>query len=122
MSINIKLVYRTPKSKYIYSRVVKTNYAGIDNAYLETSKKQAAKIAQKIERAKVSDGLRYDVLRRDMFRCVLCGASAQNGAELHVDHIVPIAKGGKTEMSNLRTLCDRCNRGKGSKYNPNGIN
>lgn len=67
------------------------------------------------ERAMLSDSMRYDVLRRDGFRCVLCGMSSKDGAVLHVDHIIPISKGGKTEMSNLRTLCERCNIGKSNK-------
>jgi len=67
------------------------------------------------QRKILSASMRYDVLSRDNFRCVLCGASAQDGVKLHVDHIRPLAKGGKTEMSNLRTLCDRCNLGKGTK-------
>ena len=67
------------------------------------------------QRRIMTASMRYEVLRRDNFRCVLCGASAGDGVQLHVDHIVPLAKGGKTELSNLRTLCDRCNLGKGAK-------
>jgi len=36
---------------------------------------------------------RFEVLKRDRFRCQYCGASAPD-ALLHVDHIVPVAKGG----------------------------
>ena len=68
-----------------------------------------------VERGKVSDSLRYDIMNRDNFTCVLCGASARQGARLHVDHIIPIAKGGKSIPSNLRTLCERCNVGKSDK-------
>ena len=52
-------------------------------------------------------GLRYEVLRRDHFRCVLCGASpaVTRGVVLHVDHVMPVAHGGKTAEENLRTLC-----------------
>lgn len=32
--------------------------------------------------------------------------------ELHVDHIIPWAKGGETVMDNLQTLCSKCNWGK----------
>lgn len=61
-------------------------------------------------------GLRYAVLRRDHFRCVICGRSpaTHHGCVLHVDHIHPFSKGGKTVIENLRTLCDGCNLGKGS--------
>lgn len=74
------------------------------------------------ERSKLSASLRYDVLKRDNFRCTICGRSASDGVTLHVDHIKPVSKGGKTEMSNLRTLCDYCNLGKSDKYDPNGMN
>ena len=68
-----------------------------------------------VERTMLSDSMRYDVLRRDGFRCVLCGMSSKDGAMLHVDHIIPVSKGGKTVMSNLRTLCEKCNIGKSNK-------
>ena len=67
------------------------------------------------ERSLMTDSLRYDILRRDGFKCQICGATAQDGVKLHVDHIIPVSKGGKTEPSNLRTLCDRCNLGKSDK-------
>ena len=67
------------------------------------------------ERSILTDSMRYDVLRRDGFKCVLCGMSSSDGAILHVDHIIPVSKGGKTVMSNLRTLCERCNLGKSNK-------
>ena len=60
-------------------------------------------------------GLRYQVLRRDRFRCVTCGRSPATdpGVTLHVDHIVPFSGGGKTRLDNLRALCRDCNLGKG---------
>ena len=67
------------------------------------------------QRRLMSDSLRYDVLRRDGFRCQICGATQKDGVRLHVDHIYPVSKGGRTEMSNLRTLCERCNMGKRDK-------
>lgn len=70
---------------------------------------------RKNERAKVTPSLRYDVMRRDGFRCCLCGRTASDGIELEVDHIVPISKGGSTIGSNLQTLCRDCNRGKSAK-------
>ena len=69
----------------------------------------------KAEREKVKAGLRFDILKRDGYRCQICGSCASDGVKLHVDHIIPIAKGGKSVESNLRTLCDRCNIGKSDK-------
>jgi hypothetical protein len=58
--------------------------------------------------------LRFNVLQRDRFTCVGCGTSPaiEPGTVLHVDHIVPFSKGGRTESDNLQTLCARCNLGK----------
>lgn len=58
--------------------------------------------------------LRFLVLKRDDFKCVGCGRSPSNepGLILHVDHIQPFSKGGKTEEKNLQTLCKDCNYGK----------
>lgn len=58
----------------------------------------------------------HDVLRRDGFRCVKCGRGREDGVKLHVDHIKPVSRGGKSVMSNLQTLCEDCNCGKGNKY------
>lgn len=68
----------------------------------------------------ISLGLRYDVLRRDRFRCVICGANpaANPQCQLHVDHVIAHSKGGRTSLENLRTLCMRCNVGKSDKIEP----
>ena len=34
---------------------------------------------------------------------------------LHIDHIVPVSKGGKTVPSNLQVLCSKCNGNKSNK-------
>lgn len=62
-------------------------------------------------------GIRYDVLKRDNFKCVICGATPANDVNclLHVDHIIPYSKGGKNTLDNLRTLCSKCNIGRSNK-------
>ena len=63
---------------------------------------------------KISDKLRYQILKRDNFKCCACGASPAKdpSVELHIDHIIPWSKGGETTADNLQTLCSRCNLGK----------
>ncbi len=56
--------------------------------------------------------LRFKILYRDKFKCVLCGRGATNGISLHIDHIIPHSLAGKTIESNLQTLCEDCNLGK----------
>lgn len=63
-------------------------------------------------RKPISKKLRFDVLHRDGFACRYCGASGE-GVTLHLDHVVPVAKGGKNEADNLLTACEPCNLGKG---------
>ena len=60
--------------------------------------------------------LRFKVLQRDRFTCQHCGKSPAKdiGVDLHVDHIVPLSRGGETTMENLQTLCSACNLGKGN--------
>lgn len=59
--------------------------------------------------------LRMEVLKRDRYKCRLCGRSPAEFAHLwlEIDHIKPWSCGGKTEIGNLQTLCNECNRGKG---------
>lgn len=67
------------------------------------------------ERRLLTPGLRYDILARDNFACKICGRTANDNVKLHVDHIHPISKGGKTIPENLQTLCQDCNLGKSNK-------
>lgn len=48
--------------------------------------------------------LRAEIHRRDGGRCVKCGSSDR----LAVDHIVPIAEGGKGDIANGQLLCHQC--------------
>jgi len=65
----------------------------------------------------ISLSVRYKVLCRDRFCCVICGRSPAKdpSIELHVDHKEPWSKGGPNTEENLRTLCRDCNLGKGAK-------
>ena len=67
----------------------------------------------RVERGRVSNEMRRKIYERDNYRCRCCGRS-QNEVDLEIDHIVPIAKGGKSTSDNLQTLCTECNRRKGT--------
>jgi len=58
-----------------------------------------------------SGALRIRVMERDGYRCVYCGATSKE-ARLQVDHIVPVARGGTSDSTNLVTACFDCNNGK----------
>ena len=115
--INVKLIvyYRSNSGKInenIKTLITFLELVNIYNAWQQGNKYCET---QKRERRIMNDDIRYNVLKRDNFQCQLCGATAKDGAKLHVDHIIPVSKGGKTIMSNLQTLCDRCNIGKSNK-------
>ncbi len=61
----------------------------------------------------VSKRLRYEILRRDSYRCRYCGVGADE-ARLTVDHVVPVTLGGGDESSNLCAACGPCNSRKSS--------
>lgn len=64
----------------------------------------------------IKAGKWWEVLARDKWKCLSCGRSArEDGVSLEVDHIIPRSKGGSDDMSNLQTLCKKCNIGKSNK-------
>ena len=56
---------------------------------------------------------RMHILKRDNYRCKICGASPKNNehVELQIHHIMPFSKGGLTDDNNLITLCHTCHKG-----------
>lgn len=117
--IEVHWFYMSPKGRNFYQ--LSTAYAGdsighmIEESRRLKVERQTYEYQIKRERALMTESLRYDILKRDGFRCQICGAIQADGVKLHVDHILPVSRGGRTIKSNLRTLCDRCNRGKRDK-------
>ena len=121
--ITVFMSYSSPKGKVNLEKSAVFNFDQIFTSFNSVSRSKldyaTYRALAAVERGKVTDSLRYDIMRRDNFKCVLCGASANEGVRLHVDHIIPIAKGGKSNPNNLRTLCERCNIGKSDKIEEN---
>ena len=66
------------------------------------------------KRKSISKKLRFEVFKRDNFKCQYCGKSAPD-VILHVDHIFPVKEGGTNDILNLITSCSDCNLGKGAR-------
>lgn len=49
------------------------------------------------------------ILKRDNYKCFQCGIGKREGAELHVDHMIPKDWGGEATIENGQILCSRCN-------------
>lgn len=58
------------------------------------------------EKAKISD---------KEYRCANCNRVSQYKGKFQIDHIIPMSKGGKTNINNLQLLCIKCNLIKGDK-------
>lgn len=69
----------------------------------------------KNQRRLMTPELRRRIMERDGYTCRRCGRYMPDGNGLHIDHIVPVSKGGKTVPSNLQVLCAKCNLSKGAK-------
>lgn len=106
LSAFVKAVNESPESLPDQSRVEQASVPDVKATLTEGAVPRSLSLA-----------LRYKVLVRDKFRCVICGASPAKdiGVELHVDHIHPWSRGGRNVEENLRSLCSKCNLGKGAK-------
>ena len=117
--------YTSPAGRNHYSKNFAYPYSQLIERIKQlqeiSKRRESEEFKRKMERSKMSLKLRMAVLERDGRRCQICGARQEDGATLHVDHIVPVARGGKTEMNNLRTLCDMCNQGKSDQLLQNDI-
>ena len=106
---NINGRFKSSKSKYYDIETVESLMERLkDKTNGRFSDEKIWKSISTVERAKVSNKLRFAIYNRDHNRCVKCGSRYN----LEIDHIIPISKGGKTEFSNLQTLCKNCNQKK----------
>lgn len=69
----------------------------------------------KNQRKLMTQALRKQIMERDFYTCQICGKYMPDEVGLHIDHIIPVSKGGKSVPSNLRVLCSKCNGRKGAK-------
>lgn len=108
--------YTSPKGRNHYSNRKVYSEAEMLNHLRILKDRETRQTSASVERSKMSSSLRYDVMKRDNFKCVICGRSQKvDGVKLEVDHIIPVSRGGKSTMDNLQTLCFECNRGKANK-------
>ena len=116
------VAYTSPKGRNSYSAKQMFSCDELMQCINDVRKKAEFKETKEYQRRVMTNSLRYDIMKRDHFKCVICGRGADDGVKLHVDHIFPVSKGGKTVASNLRTLCSDCNSGKSDKWDETGVN
>jgi 5-methylcytosine-specific restriction endonuclease McrA len=63
------------------------------------------------KRKRATEAQRTFLSTRQAGRCAICGFPLS--VQMHVDHIIPRAKGGRNGINNLQLVCARCNIKKG---------
>lgn len=120
--VNFVIKYDTPAGRNHYTNKITKSISELMVILRSIEEREKHKDKRKMERQQLTPSLRYDIMKRDGFRCTICGRTAEDGVKLHVDHIKPVSKGGLTVPENLRTLCQDCNLGKSDKYSEGEIN
>ena len=88
----------------------------VSRAYQKSHPEVASKGNQKRRAMKVGNGV-FVVTAKELKKirkslCIYCGAPGPS----HVDHVIPLARGGRHSIGNLQPLCGRCNMSKGSSF------
>lgn len=71
--------------------------------------------AKKFGGHKLSPDIAQKLLKLQGDRCVACKARLDE-AGFHIDHIIPLSRGGTNEDKNVQLLCPPCNQAKAAKH------
>lgn len=99
-------VYIIVEESYLSYEELSKYYHKLDEIGFETTTK---KYHSKNQRKLMTPELRFKIKERDSYTCQICGKVMYDEVGLHIDHIHPVSKGGKTVVSNLQVLCSKCN-------------
>ena len=114
---NINGKYKKSKEKRFNSKELRSLIGRINNkSGGRYNDKEIWDAICAVERGKVTNKMRFSIYARDGYRCKICGRKTN---DLEIDHIYPIAKGGKSTYDNLQTLCHSCNKKKGASVEYN---
>lgn len=80
---------------YAYFRAANENVGAFDCGQVKNERK-------------VNQAVKGSIIRRDGYRCVICGSTVK----LEVDHCRALMNGGTNDENNLATLCDDCHTAK----------
>lgn len=104
-------VFVTVGKFYSNYKTLKRRYEALAEINFECT---LSEFNSKEQRKLMTASLRDEIAKRDNYTCQICGKYMPDGVGLHIDHIIPIKKGGKSVPSNLQVLCSKCNGKKSS--------
>ena len=92
----------------VWSRAPKGNYVIV--GFLDHNPSRADWLARRetLRRRLVPTTVRHTVILRDGLVCQICG-DAVDEDDVHLDHIDPVARGGRSTADNLRVTHSKCN-------------
>jgi 5-methylcytosine-specific restriction endonuclease McrA len=107
----------------------KEKYAERSKKYCQTERGKSVSYRSRLKRRSYKHKViftpieRKQILDRDNWECKNCGIKVHDRRtgewntpdKAHIDHVVPISKGGNSEPKNLRVLCRTCNLSKSDK-------
>lgn len=95
--------------------ILQHHHAEVTEACNELRTAMAGPVARAVP-DRVKYGVLLDAWDDDApgYRCARCGAYEADRKNMHVDHKIPLARGGSNDRSNLEALCRTCNLGKGA--------
>lgn len=122
-NMNVKLILKKMNGSYVTSKTGCFNAIKAENLIGRLNDKYGDRYNDegiwnsivRVERGRVSNKMRFSIFEKDNYRCRNC---KRHTDDLEIDHIIPIAKGGKSEYNNLQTLCKRCNKNKSDIIEP----
>lgn len=83
---------------------------GVEKVFRAPAVLLLTKVVRTIYRSRVPFSKR-NVLIRDRFTCAYCARSER---KMTIDHVIPRARGGKTDFDNCVACCRSCNNKKGT--------
>ena len=107
LALGIKRKVVSPKIK----RYDRLDLDRITPAQIKRVRRAVGELAPKRKNT-VLDIVRAFVYDRDGMVCRYCG---DEDGPFHLDHVLPLARGGDDEATNLTVACARCNCSKGQK-------
>lgn len=97
------------KGRGYHKKYIQDNY----DKWLEKQRKN--EISRRVKQK--NNGV-FIISNKDMKR-LLSSACAECGSydKIHLDHVIPVSRGGRHSIGNLQPLCQRCNLSKNDKLN-----
>ena len=95
---------------YLEEKSIKSDAAKVRKAYRLANPKPPSTPT-------LTNKLRYETLVKYNARCLLCGATPDDGIRVDVDHVKPVSKYPElvNDPDNLQVLCEACNSGKSNR-------